>query len=393
LHAFAAALAAAVTPEQVVSELATHAVEGMGAASGNVGLVRREHLEIVAAIGTSGEAPRSISLAAPEPLAHAARQGVPVLLDGPHGTIIATPILHEGAPRSLGAFSLCFAGQRALQDEDRVFLSAAGRICAQALDRARLYESAARARAEAEAGSRAKDEFLSMLSHELRSPLTSVLGWVHILRKRLRGDADAARGLEIIERNSRAQLRLVEDILDVSRIVAGKIETKRERVHLADLLRISVDRARPSADVAGVLLAHDLDTAVGPVLGDPDRIAQIVDNLLANAIKFTPKGGHVMVLLGALDCWARIQVLDTGVGIAPDFLPHVFERFRQADSSTTRRYGGVGLGLSIVELLVQLLGGSVTAESAGKDQGATFTVLLPLATPSSGPVVARAKTR
>ena len=245
-------------------------------------------------------------------------------------------------------------------------------------ERARLLESERAIRAEVERVSLMKDEFLATLSHELRTPLNAVLGWSEILLSRTKEDSDARRGLETIARNARAQAQLIEDLLDMNRIVSGKIRLDVQRIELAPIIEAALDSVRPSADAKSIQVRRTIDPNAGPVFGDPNRLQQVVWNLLTNAVKFTPKGGKIDVLLQRVNSHIEIVVHDSGIGIGPEFLPHMFERFRQADSSTTRRYGGLGLGLSIVKQLVELHGGTVKAESPGADQGATFHISLPL---------------
>jgi len=256
-------------------------------------------------------------------------------------------------------------------------------------ERARLLASEQAARdaardgwAAAEAANRAKDEFLATLSHELRSPLGAILTWAHLLRS---GSLDArktAHALETIERSAKAQKRLIEDLLDVSCVVAGKLRLEVQPVDLAEVIEAALDVVRPAAEAKSVELESVLPGfRHGRVLGDPGRLQQVVCNLLANAIKFTPNGGHVAVRLEVVDSRAEIAVSDTGKGISADFLPHIFERFRQADSTTTRAHSGLGLGLAIVSHLVELHGGTVRAESRGEGQGTTFRVTLPLLSP------------
>jgi signal transduction histidine kinase len=238
------------------------------------------------------------------------------------------------------------------------------------------------ARNEAEKASRLKDEFLSTVSHELRTPLNAVLGWAQLLRERGIEDPGVADGIEVIERNTRSQVRLIEDLLDMGRILSGTFRLDLQPLDLGALLEASVASLQPTAELKGVRLRLEtpvLDPGAGSVTGDPSRLQQVVVNLLSNAIKFTPEGGEARVSLVRSSAQAEIRVSDTGVGIEEGFLPYVFERFRQEDGSTTRRYGGLGLGLSIVKHLVELHGGSIRAESGGRDQGATFTVSLPLA--------------
>jgi two-component system CheB/CheR fusion protein len=250
-----------------------------------------------------------------------------------------------------------------------------------------LKESAARAeaeaaRAESEQSNRLKDEFLATASHELRTPLNAMLGWVQMLRAGKLDEAEAAQALEAIERNARVQNHLVADLLDSSRITMGKLRLELGRVELIPVIEAALESVRPAAEAKGVELRLDLDPTVGPVLGDADRLQQIVWNLLANAIKYTPQGGHVETRLKSEGASVTITVCDTGEGISPEFLPHVFARFRQADATTKRQHGGLGLGLAIVRQLVEAHGGQVRASSEGAGKGATFTVALPLMTSS-----------
>ncbi|SFU52415.1 ATP-binding protein [Pseudoduganella namucuonensis] len=271
-----------------------------------------------------------------------------------------------------------------------------GGIAAQAgiaIDNARLYEAAQKAaeerkvlldsersaRAEAERTSQMKDEFLATLSHELRTPLTAILGWAQVLRRGSRDEADLHRGLQTIERNARAQAQLIEDLLDMSRITSGKVLLDMQILSPLTVVDAAVETVRPAADAKNITISRDYG-AGGLVAADPSRLQQVIWNLLSNAIKFTPKDGAVRITVGAGEGHITIAIADTGIGIRPEFLAHVFERFRQADSSTTRRHGGLGLGLSIVKHLVEQHGGTVAASSAGEGQGASFTVHLPLAT-------------
>lgn len=245
-------------------------------------------------------------------------------------------------------------------------------------ERTLLLAAAQSARAEADSANGVKDEFLATLSHELRTPLTSILGWSHLLTKGMLDKQQTARAIETIARNARAQGRLIDELLDISRILTGKLSLDLHTVKLAPLIQAVVDDVRPTADAKSINLKTEFNSYVGPILGDRDRLQQIVRNLLTNAIKFTPKGGHVQVRLEQNGSHALIIVNDSGQGIAIELLPHIFERFRQADSSNTRSNGGLGLGLSIVRQLVELHRGTVTAESSGENAGTTFTVMLPL---------------
>jgi PAS domain S-box-containing protein len=242
----------------------------------------------------------------------------------------------------------------------------------------RLLASAQEAREQAEIASRAKDEFLAVVSHELRTPLNAILGWTQMLRTGVVEERARPRALETIERNARAQTQLVEDILDVSRIVAGKLRVNIQKTDLNAVARAALEAVRPAAEGKGVELVSKLCPEAADFFGDPDRIQQIIWNLLANAIKFTPPDGRVELSLARVESQIEIRVVDTGVGIARDFLPHVFDRFRQADSSSTRAQGGLGLGLAIVRHLVELHGGTVEARSEGEGRGAELTVRLPL---------------
>jgi PAS domain S-box-containing protein len=237
-------------------------------------------------------------------------------------------------------------------------------------------------RMEAESANRAKDMFLATLSHEMRTPLNAIVGWISILRHDGRTDEDLREGLDVIERNVRAQTQLIEDVMDVSRIVSGKLRLEMKSCDLRLVVRAGMDAVRPAAQARGITLEEDLEPAdrgaAASAVCDPARIQQIVWNLVANAVKFTPKGGAVRVRLGRDKSSVKIIVSDTGVGIAPDLLPYVFDRFRQADGSTRRKFGGLGLGLSIVRHLTELHGGSVQAVSDGEGKGSTFTVTFPV---------------
>src|SRR3954468_19153289 len=242
-------------------------------------------------------------------------------------------------------------------------------------------EEAERARAEAEAANRMKDQFLATLSHELRGPVHAIAGWTQILRSGELNAAKRARALDVIERNAQAQAQLIGDLLDISRISSGKLRLETRPIYPVESVEAALAAVLPAAEAKGVRVDRALDAGAGPVLADPDRLQQIVVNLLGNAVKFTPPGGWVEVRLEAEGDGVRIQVRDSGEGIDPELLPHVFDSFWQADASTTRQQGGLGLGLAIVHQLVELHGGCVAAASPGKGQGAVFTVSLPLLKP------------
>ncbi|MBK7828693.1 PAS domain-containing sensor histidine kinase [Nannocystis sp.] len=246
-------------------------------------------------------------------------------------------------------------------------------------ERATLLAREQAARAEAEAANRLKDEFLATLSHELRTPLSAILGWATMLRGGKQSDAEAvARGAEVIERNARALRRIIEDILDMSRIVRGELRIDTEPVDLHALAGEVIETVRPSAEARSIALGCSAGPGPFHLLGDPARLRQVLWNLLGNAIKFTPADGEVVLRLDRVGDELELSVRDTGCGIEPEFLPHVFERFRQADSSTTRVHGGLGLGLAIVCYLVQMHGGSAHASSEGPGRGATFRVRIPV---------------
>jgi signal transduction histidine kinase/ActR/RegA family two-component response regulator len=234
------------------------------------------------------------------------------------------------------------------------------------------------ARAEAESANRMKDEFLATVSHELRTPLNAIIGWSHMLLAGKLDEPTAARALVIIDRNAKAQAQLIEDILDVSRVITGKLRLETVPIDVASVINAAIDSAQVAANSKGIQLEVTLDPSARHIVGDFGRLQQVVWNLLSNAIKFTPSGGRVEVRLARVDGSVEIRVSDTGQGINPLFLPFVFDRFRQADGSETRAHGGLGLGLAIVRHLVEQHGGSVRAESAGIGQGAAFSITLPL---------------
>jgi len=245
-------------------------------------------------------------------------------------------------------------------------------------ERRLLLEREQAAHAEADNANGIKDEFLALLSHELRTPLTSILGWSDMLMEGTLGEVAEKHAFEIIGRNARAQRQLIDDLLDTSRIITGKMRLEVRPVELAPLIEIVVEAVRPAANARNIQLQVVLDPLTSPISGDPQRLQQIIWNLLTNAIKFTPKGGSVEVGLERIKSHLELLISDTGQGIEPAFLPHVFDRFLQSDSSSTRRHGGLGLGLSIVRQLVELHGGTVTALSQGAGLGATFKVTFPL---------------
>jgi signal transduction histidine kinase/CheY-like chemotaxis protein len=246
------------------------------------------------------------------------------------------------------------------------------------LEKTQLLANERALRSAAEHANRMKDEFLSTLSHELRTPLNAILGWAQLLRRGMTEPEEVSQGLETIERNARVQTQLIEDLLDMSRIISGKIRIDIQRVSPSSFIEEAINTIQPAADAKGIRIEKILDPLAGPVSGDPARLQQVIWNLLSNAVKFTPKGGRVQIVLERVNSHLEIVVADTGQGIEPDFLPYVFDRFRQADASSTRKYGGLGLGLAIVKQLVELHGGTVRVKSSGPGKGSSFVVALPL---------------
>ena len=306
------------------------------------------------------------------PLQHAARTGLPisdfevdiVFDSGERIRLLehVAPLLDEhGTSRgSVGAF-IDVTEQRQLEEQRERSLAA---------ERA--------ARLDAERANRLKDDFLASLSHEVRTPLNSVLGWSGILSQAADLPEPVRRGLNVIQRNARLQMRLLEDLLDMSRIGAGQLRLESRTVDIGPLVASAVESVLPGAQTKGVRVVADLDRFPGVVTGDAVRLQQVLGNVLGNALKFTPAGGRVTIVLERLQSTVQLRVTDTGIGMAAEFLPFVFDRFRQADASTTRRAGGLGLGLSIAKHLVELHGGTIEAESAGEGCGTTVTLRLPI---------------
>ena len=283
------------------------------------------------------------------------------------------------AGRSFGAVTLAFSdSDRRYTNRDLVVANDLARRAAVAIDNASVYESAQRERSRAESAARAKDEFVAMVSHELRTPLNAIVGWLGLMRGGSLTAEATTHGLEVIDRNAKAQSRLVEDLLDISRTLTGAIRIVPAQLDLATVVDIAIEGVRPAADAKRISLTANIDRSHAVMRGDADRLQQVMWNLLANAVKFTPKGGSVRVTLRLVDSDLEVSVEDTGVGIASDFLPHVFETFRQMDGSMTRRYGGLGIGLSIAKHIVDLHGGQMIAKSPGEGKGTTVVVRLPV---------------
>jgi signal transduction histidine kinase/ActR/RegA family two-component response regulator len=343
---------------------------------------------------------------APGPHASALKSGEPLLLaevddavrdrfarDPEHRRLLARMAARSALIVPLMARERCLAlmtlataaSERRYTREDQELAQEVGRRAALALDNARLYRASQEARRASEKANRAKDEFLATLSHELRTPLTPILGWTVMLRSGSLDQQAIMRGLEVIERNVRAQTQLIGDLLDVSRIITGKLRLEVRHIELAPVVEAGIDAVRTSADAKEIALHVDLEAGLPAISGDPDRLQQVVWNLVSNAVKFTPNSGHIDVTLRRRDGHVELRVADSGKGISPDFLPFVFDRFRQADSTSTRAHGGLGLGLAIVRHLVELHGGTVVAESEGEGKGATFVVRLPLSPAAAAP--------
>jgi PAS domain S-box-containing protein len=453
LQKITAAVSEALTPHQVADVVMNQGIAALGATAGSVALLVDQGLSIrvVNAIGYPSEVVQpwqSFSVTAPTPLAKTVRTGEVIFLenaeallaDYPHlADAIATtgnqafvciPLNVEG--RTLGAMGLSFRTAQSFNEEDRAFMLTLGQQCAQAIARAQLYAAEQAARSAAESANRVKDEFLAVLSHELRTPLNPILGWTQLLKNRKLDAQTVARALDTIERNAKLQTQLIEDLLDVSRILQGKLKLNFCPVNLISVIEAAIETVRLSAEAKSIQLSFHLmdagfeqdeaeaiaipaqiqsqvvetdaatptNSATQPnltvlselpqsshfqVSGNPARLQQIVWNLLSNAVKFTPNGGRVEICLERVQSeeaiaypYAQITVSDSGIGINPEFVPYIFDYFRQADSATTRKFGGLGLGLAIVRHLVELHGGTVDAESSGEGQGATFTVKLPL---------------
>lgn len=399
LQRITAAFSEALTPQQVADVVVNQGIAALKATGGSVVLLTEANttLNVVQAIGypqTLINTLTTFPITAPNQIAETVRTGQPIFLENlaamiaryPNLADVVTvmannawasiPLVVEG--KVIGALGLSFTTGQIFNEEDRGFMLTLGQQCAQAIARAQLYEAEKTARAEAETANRIKDEFLAVLSHELRTPLNPILGWAKLLRTRKFDEATKIRALETIERNAKLQTQLIGDLLDVSRILQGKVRLNLHAVDLKIAIASALETVRLAAEAKSIQIQIILSNDIGKVLGDGDRLQQVIWNLLSNAVKFTPTNGLVEVRLEQVGLDAQIQVIDTGKGINPEFLPYVFDYFRQADAKTTRVFGGLGLGLAIVRHLVELHGGTVQAESPGEGQGATFTVKLPL---------------
>jgi signal transduction histidine kinase len=295
--------------------------------------------------------------------------------DGGYVSSATVPLLVDRNP--IGVVAFYFTAPVNFDDEYRELLVSVAQDCAQALDRARLYESAQRARAEAENANRLKDEFVSIVSHELRGPLNAILGWTDMMRRGTIDSEGATRALRAVHDNATRQARLIEELLDFSRVSSGGLKLEQQDVEIGDLLRGVVESLIPDTIAKGVSLELQ-PCPFTPVTGDRSRLEQVFFNLLGNAMKFTPSGGRITVAVEQQEETVEVRVTDSGMGIEPELLPYVFERFKQGDRAAGREYGGLGLGLSIARQLVEAHDGRISVDSGGKGHGATFAVCLPL---------------
>jgi signal transduction histidine kinase len=397
LHALSAALSEAVTMEAVARAVITHGRVVVGATAGEALLVVDDgaQLETLHAEADGRHDATRVRVPLEDGLCATAavKSGLPVFIhslddwqqrfwrsasvaaDGGYQSSATLPLLVEGAPA--GVLTFHFTVPVNFDEEYQALLVSVAQHCAQALDRARLYESTQRARADAERANRIQDEFVSIVSHELRTPLNAILGWTTMLQRGMLAPEKSVRALQSIHDNASRQARLIEELLDFSRVTSGRTSLQMEQVDVRELIRGVVESMIPTA----VARAVDLDLSSVPpvaVRGDIRRLEQVCFNLIDNALKFTPEGGRVAIDVRITSGQVEIEVKDSGAGMEPDFLPYVFDRFRQADSTTSRTHGGLGLGLSIAKQLVEAHGGQIAARSEGKGTGSSFTVRLPV---------------
>lgn len=403
LHALSAALSEAVSTGAVAHAVVHHGCIVVGATAGEVMLLVENgaHFETLSA-GTDlesaaereSQAPRRIPVEEGLCATEAVHTREPVFIrslaewqerywrsasvaaDGGYQSSATMPLLVEGAP--IGVLAFHFTVPVNFDEDYQALLTSVAQHCAQALDRARLYESTQRARAEAEQANRIKDEFVSIVSHELRTPLNAILGWTTMLQRGSISGDKATRALQSISDNASRQARLIDDLLDFSRVSSGRASLHMETIDVRELIRGVVESMTPTAVARAVELQLSSIPPV-EVVGDVRRLEQVFFNLVDNALKFTPAGGRVSLDVRIVDGVVEVRVQDTGRGIEPDFIPLAFDRFRQADSTNSRTHGGLGLGLSIAKQLVEAHKGTISAESKGTGKGATFTVRLPVA--------------
>ncbi|MFL6279108.1 MAG: ATP-binding protein [Vicinamibacterales bacterium] len=397
LHGLTAALSEAVTVEAVAEAVVRQGKIAAGATSGEVALLvdNGAAFETVHSDVGGEHTPRGDRFKADTGLCatHVIETRQPVFIgsfaewqqrywrsasiaaDGGYVSSATLPLFASGQP--IGVLAFHFTAPVKFDEEYQALLVSIAQHCAQALDRARLYESAQKARTEAEAANRLKDEFVSIVSHDLRTPLNAMLGWTALLQKGSLAPSITARALQSIHDNATRQAKLIDDLLDFSRITGGRMALDRDEIDLRDLLRNVIESMVPATAAKRI----ELQFSAAPdavILGDIRRLEQVFFNLIGNAVKFTDDGGRVDVSIRCQDNSVEVRIADNGIGIEPEFLPHVFDRFRQADSTTTRLHGGVGLGLSIARQLVEAHQGSICVESDGKGRGSTFIVRLPM---------------
>lgn len=397
LQAVSSSLSQALTPKEVAEAVIEQGINSLGSHAGIVVLTNEESdkLNVVGTIGFPVELMekwQQFNINQKVPLADSIRTQKPVFIGSFESfkseypfldslteitkskALVSLPLVVKG--KTIGGMGLSFPDTQEFGSDDRIFLIALAQQCAQALERANLYEIERNLRTEAENANRIKDEFLATVSHELRTPLNAIVGWSGLLKSNRLNDEEKERAVETIERNAKSQAQIIEDLLDVSRIITGKLKLQLKAVKLEKIVKATIETLRPSAETKEITIETVLDKSV-LVKADAERLQQVLWNLLSNAIKFTPKGGNIEVALKSAGSFAKVSVKDNGQGINPKFVPFVFERFRQADATTTRNHGGLGLGLSIVHHLVEMHGGSVDVESEGEGKGATFSIKIP----------------
>jgi signal transduction histidine kinase/ActR/RegA family two-component response regulator len=398
LYDLSAGLSTALTPAAIARVMVTRGKVVLGATAGSVAMLVHgeqafEWLYSDESAATADH-PRTFPADDEWCATRAVRSAAPVLVssfaewqekypasaalaaDGGYVSSATLPLIANET--AIGVVSFSFTVPVNFDDDYRALLASVAQHCAQALDRARLYETAERARAEAEAANRSKDDFLSTISHELRTPLNAILGWAVMLRNNSIDAARIPRAYEAIFNNATRQGRLIEELLDVSRIVAGRASVDLQEIDVVENLRGAVEAMMPAAAAKGIEIRFEAPASIPRVVADPRRTEQVFLNLLSNAVKFTPGNGRVEIQITVVDRSVAVRVSDTGHGIAPEFLPHVFDRFRQEDSATTRTVGGLGLGLFIARQLIEAQNGTLRAESEGPGRGASFTVTLPV---------------
>lgn len=393
-------------PEEIPATIIKQGVKSLGAYAGVIVRISEDgnELELVNSEGFPAEAVKrwlNFKIDENVPISVAARTGEPVFIRsmenfqasypqlGPLASVtdskslVALPLTVK--EKVIGAMGFSFLEQQNFNEDERAFMTALSHQCAQAFERARLYENERRLRLQAETANRMKDEFLATVSHELRTPLNAIVGWSNILASQKFDPEVNARAVETIARSARAQSQIIEDILDVSRIITGKLSLSATEIELNPIIETAVESIKPTAKTKDIRIRAEISEKPLRIRGDADRLQQILWNLLSNAVKFTPEGGEVGVSLYQTDSSAKITVRDTGQGIAPEFLPFVFDRFSQADATSSRKFGGLGLGLAIVRHLAEMHGGTVKAESEGDGCGTVMTVTLPLLPQKSEP--------